>query len=173
MQIVPINTSHADELSALAKNIYKEYYLHLWHPGGADWYMNEYAYHPDTIMAEISDNNNLHYIVYDDEKHVGYLKIRINATPEIDKKNNILEIERIYLHKIVAGKGIGNQLMLLSEDIARQHKKGAIFIKAMDSSLQPIAFYKKMGYTECGTLTLPFPQMKQAYRGMVILKKDL
>ena len=173
MTITPIDISHADELSALAKTIYVEYYLHLWNPGGADWYMNEYAYPPEKLKQELADNNNLHFIVYDDEQPVGYLKLKLNAVLEGFKNKNSLEIERIYLHRSAAGKGIGKQLMLVSEDIARQHQKQMIFLKAMDSSLDAISFYQKMGYTLCGTLRLPFSQIKDEYRGMVILRKEL
>ena len=173
MQIVPINTSHADALSALAKNIYKEYYLHLWYPGGAEWYMNEYAYHPETLNSELADSNNQHFIVYEKLQAMGYLKLRVNAILEGYESQGSLEIERIYLHKAAAGKGTGKQLMFLSEEIARQYKKDTIFLKAMDTSIDAIAFYKKMGFTVCGALTLPFLQMKEIYRGMVILKKDL
>jgi ribosomal protein S18 acetylase RimI-like enzyme len=173
LQISPIDISQADELSALARTIYKEYYLHLWHPGGAEWYMDEHAYHPEKLKAELADPNNLHFIVRENKKSLGYLKLRINATLKGSEENNSLEIERIYLHREAAGKGIGKQLMLLGEQISRQHSKQMIFLKAMDSSHDAIAFYQKMGYTICGTLILPFPQMKEEYRGMVIMQKML
>ncbi|MEO7530307.1 MAG: GNAT family N-acetyltransferase, partial [Sediminibacterium sp.] len=164
MTVLPIDVSKAGELSDLAKAIYVEYYLHLWHPGGADWYMHEHAYHPDKLKAELSDINNLHLVVYDAGKPMGYLKLKINATLEELKPGSYLEIERIYLHKAIAGKGIGKNLMLFSEEIATQHKKQGIFLKAMDTSKDAIIFYEKMGYTKCGTLVLPFEQMKEEYR---------
>lgn len=173
VKIIPVATSHADELSALAKNIYKEYYLHLWYPGGADWYMNEYAYHPNTLKAELADTGNLHFIVYEGEQPVGYMKIRMDAILPGTERAGSLEIERIYLHKKAAGNGIGKKLMQLAEKTAVQNNKKIIFLKAMDSSKDAIAFYKKMGYVVSGTLTLPFPQMKEILRGMVILKKEL
>lgn len=173
MKILPVDISHADELSTLAKAIYVEYYLHLWNPGGADWYMNEHAYHPDKLRSELADNNNLHFIVYDDEKPAGYLKLKLNAVLKGFERNNSLEIERIYLHKAVAGKGVGKQLMLLSEEIARDHQKEMLFLKAMDTSMDALSFYQKMGYTKCGTYVLPFPQLKEELRGMFILNKFL
>jgi GNAT superfamily N-acetyltransferase len=173
MKIVPIDISHANELSALAKAIYVEYYLHLWNPGGADWYMHEHAYHPDKLRLELADANNYHVIIYDEEKPVGYLKLKLKASLNGFEKYNSLEIERIYLHRSIAGKGFGKKLMQLSEEIARDHKKEMIFLKAMDTSFDAINFYKKMGYTKCGTYVLPFPQIKEAYRGMVILNKFL
>jgi len=173
LQITPIDISAADELATLAKSIYREYYLHLWDPGGADWYMNEYAYDSETLRSELADKNNLHYIVYENSCPMGYLKIRIHATLKGFEHRNSLEIERIYLHKKMAGKGMGTQLMHLSEDIARGHQKEMIFLKAMDSSTDAILFYQKMGYTICGILTLPFPLMKEEFRGMVILQKEM
>ncbi len=173
IQISPIDISYAGELSALAKSIYKEHYLHLWYPGGADWYMNEYAYAVNVLGAEISDPGNLHFIIYDKGKALGYLKIRLHATLSSFEHLNSMEIERIYLHTEAAGKGIGRQLMIFSEEIALQHKKEMIFLKAMDSSIDAINFYRKTGYTKCGTLVLPFPLMKEEYRGMIIFKKNL
>jgi ribosomal protein S18 acetylase RimI-like enzyme len=173
MEIRKIDSIQANMLSRLSKAIYKEYYLHLWHPGGADWYQDEYAYHPDKLRMELDDSNNQHFVVYENDKPLGYLKIRINAVLQEYESMNSLEIERIYLHKEIAGKGIGRELMLLSEAIAKENNKQMIFLKAMDSSADAIAFYQKMGYTICGTWVLPFEQMKEEYRGMVILSKPI
>ena len=174
MKVIAINTSHTDELTELARSIYREYYLHLWNPGGADWYMFEYAYNRSKLEMELADPNNLHYIVYNNEQEpMGYLKIRINAVLEGSENKNCLEIERIYLHKAIAGKGIGKHFLLFSEDIAKLHHKNLIFLKAMDSCTEVIGFYQKLGYAIYGKLTLPFEQMKEEYRGMVILQKEI
>lgn len=174
MNIQQIDKSKAAELSGLAKAIYVEHYLHLWYPGGAEWYMNEYAYPEDKLQAELADPNNLHYIVYNDKGlPEGYLKLKLQSVCHVCENKTGLEIERIYLHKAFTGKGIGKQLMELSEAIARQHNQQLIFLKAMDTSLDAIRFYKKMGFTEHGRLVLPFENMKEIYRGMVILCKQL
>ena len=173
MEIRKIDSTQAEMLSQLSKAIYKEYYLHLWHPGGADWYQNEHAYHPDKLRMELNDNNNQHYVVYENDMPLGYLKIRTTAVLQGYEAMNSLEIERIYLHKEIAGKGMGRELMLLSEAIAKENNKQMIFLKAMDTSDDAIAFYQKMGYTICGRWSLPFEQMKEAYRGMVILSKPI
>lgn len=174
MTILQADTTKAAELSALAKAIYVEYYLHLWYPGGAEWYMHEYAYPVEKLQQELDDPNNLHYIVYDGQGiPQGYLKLRLQALLPGSEHKNSLEIERIYLHRSIAGKGIGKELMQLSESVAKQYNKDSIFLKAMDSSLDAIGFYYKMGYTECGKLVLPFDCMKEAYRGMCILSKSL
>ncbi len=172
MKIVQIDHTAAEELSALAKAIYREHYLHLWHPGGAEWYMDIYAYPVEKIRQELSDPQNRHYIVYD-ESHtaLGYLKLKMNVLLKGFEKDSCMELERIYLHLHATGKGAGSALLKFSEQVATGAGMNRVFLKAMDSSTRAISFYKKCGFTECGTWVLPFPLLKEEYRGMIILQK--
>jgi len=171
-----MNVTNAKELVALSKDIYKEHYLHLWNEGGADWYMNEYAYPENVLRKELADKNIMYCIAYKNHRALGYLKIKINETLQGFEELNALEVERIYIYKEATGKGLGKQLMNYVFDIARQHKKDLVFLKAMDSSDAAIAFYKSIGFEICGSFQLPMPTfewMKKEFRGMVVLKKDL
>jgi len=169
-EIRKISAVNAPELSALAVTIYKQYFLYLWHEGG-EWYMHR-CYNLQTITEELSDANNIHYIAYANEKPVGYLKIRTNEKLEGYEEKDGLEVERIYILKEGAGMGLGRELMKLSFDIARSMEKEMVFLKSMSSSIDSIGFYRSIGMEICGTLTLPFGQMKNEYRGMYILKKE-
>jgi diamine N-acetyltransferase len=161
-------------LTKLARDIYREHYLHLWHPGGADWYMNEYAYAAHKIAAELSNPTVEYFITAYHNQPLGYMKL--NTAAILDGNSNALETERIYLHKSATGKGIGRQLMELALLRAQQLKKEVVFLKAMDSSTGAITFYQKLGYTICGSLQLPMPEfslMMEVYRGMVVLKRGV
>ncbi|MDP1727453.1 MAG: GNAT family N-acetyltransferase [Bacteroidota bacterium] len=172
IKTVKIDSTRAHELSELAIKIYKENFLHLWYDGGAEWYMKK-SYAPEVVAEELIDPNNLHYIAYDNEQPVAYLKIRLNESLINFESKNCLEVERIYILNAFKGVGLGKMLMQIADDLALDLKKDIVFLKAMDSSTDPIAFYNKLGYEICGTLTLPFEHMKVEYRGMVIMKKDL
>jgi diamine N-acetyltransferase len=172
--IYKASAADAAMLAQLARDIYKEHYLHLWYPGGADWYMNEYAYAAHKIEAELADPLVEYFIAAGDDQPLGYMKLNIEAA--LDENPGALEVERIYLYKNAAGKGIGRQLMELALQRAKELKKEILFLKAMDSSLDAIVFYQKLGYTICGSLQLPMPEfslMKEAYRGMVVLKRGV
>jgi len=95
MKLNPVLSSDALKLSRLAKEIYREFYLHLWKPGGADWYMHDHAYHPDQLLREIHQPETLYFLFNAADELMGYLKL-ITQTAYPD---NPLEIERIYLHK--------------------------------------------------------------------------
>jgi diamine N-acetyltransferase len=172
--IYKASAADAAMLTQLARDIYQEHYLHLWHTGGANWYMNEYAYASHKIEQELTDPLVEYFIAADNDLPLGYMKLNIAAT--LDENAAALEVERIYLHKNAAGKGIGKQLMALALLRAKELKKEILFLKAMDSSLDAIAFYQKLGYVICGSLQLPMPEfslMKEEYRGMVILKRGV
>jgi len=97
----------SDILSQLAKAIYKENYLHLWLPGGADWYMHEYAYPADKLEAELADSNVVYYLVHEEGEPVGYLKLLLSASLKGFLPEEALEIERIYLLDKMKGRGVG------------------------------------------------------------------
>ncbi len=170
--------THSDAaiLSNLAKAIYQENYLHLWLPGGADWYMNQYAYPVHQIEKELADPNNAYYLLQDDQEPVGYLKLLLCSNLSGYDPADALEIERIYLLDKIKGSGLGKRMMQLAFDTALALNKKVIFLKAMDSSLEAIAFYQHQGYSICDTFSLPMPTfalMKESYRGMLILSKLL
>ncbi|MEP6951988.1 MAG: GNAT family N-acetyltransferase [Ginsengibacter sp.] len=168
--------SEAAGIADLARNIYKEYYLYLWHNGGAKWYMEEYAYPLEKIKAEILNSNNEYFIASENGINEGYMKITLNEQLTGFETLNALEIERIYLHKKATGKHLGKKLMQTAMNRARELKKDIIFLKAMDSGSDALEFYKKMGYEICDRMQLPLPTfhlMKEEYRGMVIFKKNV
>ena len=66
-------------LSTLAKEIYKEHYLHLWHTGGAEWYMETFAYAQHIIEKELANENYEYIIAVENGSYLGYLKLILNA----------------------------------------------------------------------------------------------
>ena len=163
-------------LSTLAKDIYKQHYLHLWKADGAAWYMDTHAYAVHKLEKELANENNEYIIAVENGNYVGYLMLVLSAELSADEHMNAMEVERIYLHKTAMGKGLGKKLLEFALEKARELKKEIIFLKAMDTSTEVIEFYKKAGYTICGSLQLPLPEfslMKEEYRGMVILQRTV
>lgn len=168
--------SDAAILSHLAKAIYQENYLHLWLPGGADWYMHQYAYSIAQLEQELADPNMAYYLLQENQEPVGYLKLVLSSNLSGYDPADALEIERIYLLENRKGRGLGQKMMQWAMDIAVALDKKVIFLKAMDSSQDAIAFYQHQGYSVCDTFSLPkpiFALMKESYRGMLILSKLL
>ncbi len=125
------------------------------------------------LSKELCDGNARFYIIYLKEEAVGFLKLNIDAPLPGFPETNALELERIYLTKAASGKGVGSEAMEFVLTLAAKLKKDMVWLKVMDGSHAPIAFYKKHIFTECGTFLLDFEQMKKELRGMYLMKRGV
>ena len=179
-----LEQNHIFWLSLVATRAYFDSYTHLWNDEGA-WYA-ERCFNIKQLEEEFSDKNALFFGVSDDNDALGFLKININyplsknacqstyldlLTFETDETENALELERIYLTKNGQGRGIGKRLVQIALKVAQTRGKQIIWLKAMDTSANAIAFYKKMGFEKCGTMRLNFELMKPEMRGMIAMKR--
>lgn len=163
----------APELSVLCREIYAQYYLHLWLDAGV-WYQQT-RYNVETLATELAEPHAEFYWVVAQSRNVGYLKMNLHAAPpELPSytTEDSLEVERIYLHRDAVGKGIGSHVMDWVDRAARNLNKAYVFLYSMDSS-DAVAFYEKTGYRKAATKRLPFEQMKPEYRGMYLMIKAL
>ena len=158
-------------LADVAVHAYSDHYLHLWYDKG-EWYINK-SFSVKNLLHELEDENARFYIIYYNDEAVGFLKLNIDSPLQNEKNTNALELERIYLTKAASGKGIGKRILNYVFQIAREHHKKFVWLKVMDSSAEAIKFYKNNGFDICGTYHLDFPQMKEEYRGMYVMKKSL
>ena len=171
IQIKPVAPADIPLLRHIAIQSYRDHYLHLWHDEG-DWYIKK-CFTLTTLEEEYNNPNSRFFLLYWDNEPAGFLKINMHAALGEITAAEGLELERIYLTKAAKGKGIGKQAIDLTAAIAIQQHKKVIWLKAMDSSKDAIAFYEKMGFQLCGTHYLNFEPMKKEYRGMVVMKKEI
>ena len=161
-------------LSDVAIRAYTDHYLHLWKNNNADWYINK-CFTIEVLTDELNDPNNVFYIVFENEKPLGFFKIVLSNPLSIESifEENALYLERIYFIKEAVGKGLGEIAYNFALDKAQRLNKKIIWLTAMDSTIKPIAAYQRMGFEICGTKQLDFEQIKDEMRGMVIMKKTV
>lgn len=167
--VKPVTVDEVELLQAVALQSYKEHYLHLWYDGGA-WYMQKSFAIPQ-LTEELQDENARFFMVYLHDEPCGFVKVNVNAP--FDDTANALELERIYFKRMAGGKGIGAQAVEYVFALAKSLNKQLVWLKVMDTSTKPIAFYEGMGFEVCGTYYLPYEQMRAELRGMYIMKKVL
>lgn len=168
-----IGVEEADALSVVCREIYVQYYLYLWFDAG-EWYQ-QMRYNPSALSEELSNPQSEFYWIRYKRQKAGYLKINRDVQrPEIvtPSGGRGLEIERIYLYREFAGRGLGKQTMTWIETLTRQKGYDFLFLYTMDSS-EALLFYEKMGYYKGGEKRLPFEKMKPGYRDMYLMIKEL
>lgn len=167
--IKPVTVNDVELLQAVALQSYKEHYLHLWYDGGK-WYMQN-SFNLQQLAQELEDDNARFFMVYTAGEPCGFVKVNIHAP--LGDITNALELERIYFKQSAGGKGIGAQAVEYVFALASRLGKQVVWLKVMDTSSKPVAFYRKMGFEICGVYHLPYQQMKKEVRGMYIMKKEL
>jgi len=169
--IKEIQSSDAEALSALCLRIYPQFFLYLWHEQG-EWYQRE-KYNANQLRSEIENPNSKFYFILLGNEPVGYLKINLLAALPSHLPTNGIEVERIYLLKEVQGMGFGRKLINFAISQAQSLQRSYLFLYVMDSSAESIKFYEAMGFEKFGRKYLDFEQMKQEYRGMYAMLKNI
>jgi len=171
IEIRRIGAANAALLSDVAIRAYSDHYLHLWYDKG-EWYI-EKSFSIKNLLRELEDENARFFIIYYNDEAVGFLKLNIDAPLQGEESKKALELERIYLTKAASGKRIGKFVLDFVFQIAKEQNKNLVWLKVMDSSTDAIRFYKNNAFETFGTHHLDFPVMKEEFRGMYIMKKNL
>jgi ribosomal protein S18 acetylase RimI-like enzyme len=100
------------------------------------------------LKAELEDNNSEFYFAELNNNTIGYLKLNWGKSQTEIQDENTLEIERIYVLKVVYGKNIGQLLFQKAMDIAVQKKVNYVWLGVWEENLRAINFYKKNGFSE-------------------------
>lgn len=88
------------------------------------------------------DGRTIHFVAYRYGKPVGASRIRTYA-PGVGK------IERVAVAKTERGTGLGRQIMLEIEELAKQHGYDSLKLNAQTQAQR---FYEKLGYEPFGDL---------------------
>ncbi|MCU0447650.1 MAG: GNAT family N-acetyltransferase [Microscillaceae bacterium] len=160
--------AEAQQLSEIATQAYRDHYLYLWEDEGKN-YINT-VFDPIFLQNDMRNSNHLYWLVYWQNRAEGFLKVKINAP--LPNQSPALELERIYLTQAVAGQGIGQHLLDFVCQVAQNHQQKHVWLKVMDSSVA-VRFYEKNGFVQFGTHHLDLPYLKDEYRGMYLMAKDL
>ena len=143
MKILPLREAELESLSALARKSFQATYGPHNPPGLLKRYMDK-AFSTSQLRHEWDDSANHFFLALDArEQLVGYCKLRAGEKPGSLSKDNVIELERIYVDPARTGEGIGRQLMDSACDKARGLGFDAIWLGVWSKNTRAIAFYER------------------------------
>ena len=174
MKLRKAGLSNLQELQDIGAKTYVAHYTHLWKPGGIEWYLNR-CFGEEFLQNEFADSNIEYYIIENAGENIGIMKIVLKKAVIDSDIQNALYLEKIYFVKEWTGKGIGKQSIEFALLRAEELDRDCVWLKAMDTSLKPIAAYEKAGFVVHSRTKLSdeFELMKEEFRGMVVMKHYL
>ena len=104
------------------------------------------AYHPDRLKNEWDEEESISYLAWEENDPVGFARLRLNDEVENQLGKNTVELQRLYVHPIHQGKGIGSQLMKQIMDYSRKQDYDWIWLGVWERNFKAQEFYAKWGF---------------------------
>jgi GNAT superfamily N-acetyltransferase len=166
--LITIKECQKEELDVLFKiaiQTYNDTYKYLWSDKGV-WYLEEF-YKKENFEQELSQPDIFYFLVYDNDKAIGYFKLK-NGALEPYPDTQCIEIDKLYFLKKYVGKGIGKTVMEFIFSFAEKQQSNLLWLKVMESSLAKY-FYEKHGFTETQKSYLDYSAMLPEYRWILTM----
>lgn len=125
------------ELSALASEIWHEYWTAILSPEQID-YMLEKFQSFSAIKKQIEEERYIYYVLKDSENLIGYFGVSI--------KDDYLFLSKIYIKKDFRGVGCGKSAFNKIKQISMQYSKKSIKLTVNKHNYNTIKAYEKWGF---------------------------
>lgn len=118
-------------------------------PGNMEKFMNE-QFTREKLIGEFYDPKNTFLLACQEDRIIGYTKLRVSDKESDRPGPNALEIVRIYAVSDSIGKGIGSLLMKEAIEFAKRKKFSIIWLGVWEHNTRAISFYEKWGFRRFG-----------------------
>lgn len=170
MEIKTCSAEDINDLLFIAKTSYQDHYTYLWDDEGVKYISTHFSL--TQLQKELSNPNSHFYLLYYQDKLVGFLKLNLDSEVKNYSAIEALELERIYFIKEATGKGLGKMVLEFVIDLAKKRNKKIVWLKAMNSS-QSVEFYKKNQFEVIDEMILPYEFMKDEFRKIVTMIREI
>jgi diamine N-acetyltransferase len=153
-ETVEIRFAEPKDAETLARVAWKSFYdAFADHPKNAPddlkAYMDE-AFAPETIAAELNDQDSIYFVAEIAGETVGYAKLKKNSREHCTSGENPIELCRLYSLNEFIGRGIGRTLMLRCLDFAKENAHDFMWLGVWEYNFRAQKFYEKFGFEKCG-----------------------
>ncbi len=171
MKLVKASIDNLFELQKLCREIYPIYFGNCWEGNGLELYL-ENQFGNDRLKVDLNNNLIEYYLMYFKNALIGFMKINLEAPLKGFKKVKTCELEKMYIHPKWKGKGFGKSALTEAINRLRKYKKSLLFLCVLETNLNSIAFYEKLGFKYHDNIILDEPFFKDELRGLnrMILK---
>lgn len=143
ISIKKINLENLNELVEISQQTFKETFAEFNTKDDMELYLST-DMSQQALENELKNLNSHFYFAYLGATLAGYFKLTFL------EKNQMVEIERIYVSQSFQGKKIGLEMMNFAFSQAKELKFQRIWLGVWEHNLKAIDFYKKLGFQIIG-----------------------
>lgn len=147
VKISPVTANDVLQLQRIAKETFLQTFSDINTEENMNKYLSE-GFSVEQLKEELNNELSLFYFAKLEDEVIGYLKLNTGEAQKENRKENALEIERIYLLKDFHGKKVGQFLYQKAIDVATEKAMDYVWLGVWEKNFKAIAFYKKNGFVE-------------------------
>lgn len=169
IQIKKASTNDCDLLISMGKTTFIEAHSNSATKDELAIYLN-HSYHPDKVLEELQDNNNLFHIIYYSDTPAGFSKIIIGEENSNPLLTHITKLERIYILKEFYDKKLGLELLNYNINLSKQLNQKGMWLYVWVGNERAINFYTKIGFKIIGEYDFKLSETKSNPNHQMMLK---
>tara|TARA_R110002050_G_scaffold1281_4_gene9329 strand:+ start:75150 stop:75662 length:513 start_codon:yes stop_codon:yes gene_type:complete len=150
MIIIKAAIEHAELLSKIGKASFSQAHGKSASKVDIDAYINK-TYTETVFARELSNPDNLYYLIYCNDKVAGYSKIILNQPNTNIKQHSITKLERLYLLEEFYGQNLGTELFDFNVELSKSQEQQGIWLYVWVENHKAIRFYTKCGFKTVGS----------------------
>lgn len=171
IHITPITREEYSTYIEVGTKAYNQHYLHLWPNKNSSTYIKN-SFTTEVLLKEEEDDNTILFLIYNDKKAVGILKMTLNAALASFSSDEALLLDKIYLLKEYSGKGMGTKILNFAQLRAKELDKKILWLDTMQKG-PALAFYLKNGFEIHSKTSVPFDNVIEEEKPMYVLIKNV
>lgn len=154
IKIIKPDATYAETLSKLGARLFADTFGEDNPPDDLQSYLDS-AYKPEIQTKELNDPTITTFMAFDqDNQPVAFCQLRQNKDVyDFVGDPDAIELQRIYVDKRCAGKGVGKKLLAECVTTATKLGKKTIWLGVWEHNPNAIKFYEKQGFHKVGAHT--------------------
>ncbi len=165
MQLEKVSLNEINKLQDICIEAYTKNFAHHWEENGLELYL-EHQFNLERLKADLKNTTLNYYFIKVNEKPIGFIKLNLRGSLDNYNKNEVAELEKMYVLPKMKGQGIGKKALSAILQQMKAIGKKVLFLCVIDTNTPAINFYKKLGYQYHSNTKLDIPLFKEALKGM-------
>ncbi len=171
IQFIPVNRANAKTYITVGIRSYTQHYLHLWENRDPSPFINKFLSQKN-LAADLKKPLQHFFIIKNGDKAVGILNFSLDAHHTALNVDKTVLLNKLYLIRSAANKGIGAIGLNFVEAFAKKHRKKVVWLYAMQKG-RPKHFYQKNGYEIITASEITLTKVLEEEKHMWLMAKYL
>jgi diamine N-acetyltransferase len=138
-----------ERVLAIGRGTYGEHFAHLWTPEALRGFY-ESSFGRDRVAAELESDDTVYLLAEQRSQVVGFAKIRHPRPVPGRGELSGVELQKLYLAKNAAGRGLGSLLMAELLERAARTGQPLVWLEVLTLNTVGIRFYERHGFAVVG-----------------------